>query len=61
MTILSTILGIIATVMPIILEALNRKTKPVVQNYLVDLQEAYDEEDIEIVWAEHDADIEQLL
>jgi hypothetical protein len=66
MTIISAVLGILASAMPILLKLLDaRLSKPVerlpARSYTKQLQEVEDEESIEITWAEHDADLEQLL
>jgi len=63
MTIISLILGIIATALPKILDILSQPKKEIQQevSYVPDLLDAETEEDVEISWANHDADIERLL
>lgn len=62
---MTAILGLIATILPIVLNLLDKRmSKPLPKktiNLLEELQEADDEESIEIVWAEHDDDLERLL
>lgn len=60
------ILGFLATILPIVLSILDKRMskplpKPKPINYVKNLQETDNEEEIEIVWAEHDDDLERLL
>jgi|13_taG_2_1085334.scaffolds.fasta_scaffold00357_6 hypothetical protein len=63
MTALSLILGFIASVLPKILDLLSQPRKEDIPktSYIKEINRAQNEQDIEIAWAKHDADLERLL
>lgn len=67
MTLASSIIGLLATIVPILISALDRRlkvTKPPERklvNTISLLDKTDEEEQVENVWATHDAQLEQLL
>jgi len=67
MTLVSSIIGLLATIMPILISALDRRlkaTKPPERkliNTVSLLDKTDDEQEVENAWATHDAQLEQLL
>jgi hypothetical protein len=61
MTIASAILGIVSAILPILLEALSKRTKPKTpQSHVTELLDAKSEIDVEIAWTKHDDRLKRL-
>lgn len=62
MTTLSSLLGIISVLLPIVLDALSRKGAPIgAPSRIKELKKAETAHDVQVAWAKHDADLERLL
>ena len=63
MTTFSLILGFIASILPKLLDILSAPKKKAIPktSYIKEVSNAQTEQEIEIAWAKHDADLERLL